>query len=72
MFVYDVLEEEEKARIDIDDFKNLTKEEKSEIRKLKNKYLPYDEPLCKVTFDKLKLPENQYFSVSSFQQSTVG
>ena len=41
------------------DFKNLSKEDKAEIRKLKNKYFPYDEPLCKVTFEKLKLPENQ-------------
>lgn len=62
VFVYDVLDEEEKAKIDIEDFKDLSKEEKSEIWKLKNKYLPYDEPLCKVTFEKLKLPENQQLS----------
>jgi len=62
VFVYDVLEEEQKAKIDIEDFKNLSKEDKSEIRKLKNLYLPYDEALCKITFEKLKLPENQQLS----------
>ena len=29
---------------------------------MKNLYLPYDEALCKVTFEKLKLPENQQLS----------
>jgi CRISPR-associated endonuclease/helicase Cas3 len=62
VFVYDILEQEEKAKIDVEDFKGLSKEDKTEIRKLKNKYLPYDEPLCKVTFEKLKLPENQQLS----------
>ena len=51
IFVYDVLEEEEKARISVDDFKDLSKEDKAEIRKLKNKYLPYNEILCQVTFE---------------------
>ncbi|MEZ4884647.1 MAG: CRISPR-associated helicase Cas3' [Chitinophagales bacterium] len=62
VFVYHVLEEEEKAKIEVEDFNNLSKEDKAEIRKLKNKYLPYDEALCKVTLEKLKLPENQQLS----------
>lgn len=62
VFVYDVLEEEEKAKIDIENFKNLSKEDKTEIRKLNNLYLPYDKALCKVTFEKLKFPENQQLS----------
>ncbi len=59
VFVYDVLKEEERAKIDIQEFKGLSKEDKTEIQKLKNLYLPYDETLCKVTFEKLKLPENR-------------
>lgn len=62
VFVYDILEEEERAKINVENFENLSKEDKSEIRKLTNKYLPYDEPLCKVTFEKLKLPKNQQLS----------
>lgn len=62
VFVYDVLDEEEKAKIDITDFNALSNEDKNEIWKLKNKYLPYDETLCKVTFEKLKLRENQHLS----------
>lgn len=62
VFVYDVLKEEEKAKINVEDFENLSNEDKKEIRKLKNLYLPYEASLCKVTFEKLKLPENQQLS----------
>lgn len=43
-------------------FQNLSKEEKSEIRKLNNKYLPYSSALCKITYQKLELTENQQLS----------
>ena len=59
IFVYDVLDEEEKAKIEIEDFSNLSEDDKKEIRKLKNKYLPYPKLLCEATLKKLKLPENQ-------------
>ncbi len=59
VFVYDVLSIEERLQIEETDFRNLSKEDKKEIRKLQNKYLPYDEGLCKTTLEKLKLPGNQ-------------
>ncbi len=62
IFIYDVLEEEEKAQIDVKDFENLSKEDKSELRKLKNKYLPYDKLLSEETFKKLKLPQNRHLN----------
>ncbi|MEW4923157.1 CRISPR-associated helicase Cas3' [Algibacter sp. 2305UL17-15] len=60
VFVYDVLEEEEKAKIDVKDFKNLSKEDKTEIRKLKNLYLPYKKDLCIKTLE--------YLSQKKYQQ----
>lgn len=59
VFVYDVLEVEEKAKIEVEDFDDLSKEDKVEIWKLKNKYLPYEEELCTTTFEKLKVEANQ-------------
>lgn len=59
IFVYDVLSVEDKARIEEADFENLSKDDKAEIRKLQNFYLPYDKDLCRLTFEKLKTPENQ-------------
>lgn len=62
VFVYDVLDEEEKAKIEVEDFENLSQDDKKEIRKLKNKYLPYEKALCKNTFEKFRLQENQKLS----------
>lgn len=51
VFVYDVLNIEEKDLIS--ELKQ-TDEDKQEIRKLNNKYLPYDKELCCTTFQQLK------------------
>lgn len=59
VFVYDVLEEEEKAKIEVEDFKNLSKEDKAEIRRLRNKYLPYKEKLCVKTLKYLSQEKYQ-------------
>jgi len=59
IFVYDVLSVEEKAKIAETDFEDLSKEDKQEIRNLKNLYLPYEALLCKTTLAKLKNPNNQ-------------
>lgn len=51
VFVYDVLNIEEKDLIS--ELKQ-TDEDKKEIRKLNNRYLPYDKDLCCTTFQQLK------------------
>ena len=50
IFVYDVLniEEKEKIKIETED-----KEDKAEIKKLNNKYLPYDQKLCEKSLNEL-------------------
>jgi len=50
IFVYDVLDLTEKEKISIEADNN---EDKNEIRKLKNKYLPYDEKLCQKSLTEL-------------------
>ena len=51
IFVYDVLNIEEKERISE---LEQTDEDKQEIRKLNNKYRPYDKDLCNTTIQQLK------------------
>lgn len=51
IYIYDVLKTEEKELINI---KAESKEDKAEIRKLNNKYLPYDKEVCKITLSVLK------------------
>ena len=51
IFIYDVLDVEEKDKITIEP---TTKEDKAEIKALKNRYLPYDEPLCQETLNHLE------------------
>lgn len=51
IFIYDVLEIEEQNQINID---TETKEEQDEIRKLNNKYLPYNADDCRKTIAELK------------------
>lgn len=51
VFVYDVLNLEEKDRISE---LEQTDDDKQEIRKLNNKYLPYDKDLCCTTLQQLK------------------
>lgn len=50
IYVYDVLDLEEKERITIE---SENKEDKEEIRKLNNKYLPYEKELCKSSLTEL-------------------
>ncbi|HRO86215.1 MAG TPA: CRISPR-associated helicase Cas3' [Niabella sp.] len=54
IFIYDVLEPTEKEKILIE---AESKEDKVEIRKLNNKYLPYDATLTQKTFKELKKHE---------------
>lgn len=51
IFVYDILEleEREKLEIETDD-----EQEEKQKRAINNKYLPYDPSLCKITLEKLK------------------
>lgn len=51
IYVYDILNLEEKEKLNIvtDD-----KQELAQIRKINNKYLPYNKSLCEITFKKLK------------------
>ncbi|MBB3837837.1 CRISPR-associated endonuclease/helicase Cas3 [Runella defluvii] len=51
VFIYSLLEVEEKERIKLEPE---NKEDKTEIAKLNNKYLPYDKDLCEKTFTELK------------------
>lgn len=50
IFIYDVLEPAEREKIIVE---AVSKEDKEEIRKLNNKYLPYDASDCKKTLDEL-------------------
>ncbi len=59
IFVYDVLNLEEQAKVKESDFDKLTKEDIKEIRKLKNLYLPYKEELCITTLEYLSQKEYQ-------------
>ena len=49
--VYDILEVEERERLEIE---TSDKEELAQIRAINNKYLPYDKQLCEATLEKLK------------------
>jgi CRISPR-associated endonuclease/helicase Cas3 len=49
--VYDILELEEREKIEIE---TSDKEELAQIRAINNKYLPYNKQLCEVTLKKLK------------------
>ncbi|WP_116874136.1 CRISPR-associated helicase Cas3' [Terrimonas sp.] len=51
IYIYDVLEIEEKEKLTIEPE---DKEDKDEIRKLNNQYLPYKADVCKKTFDELQ------------------
>jgi len=51
IFIYDVLDIQEKEKISIE---VETQEDKDEIRKLNNKYLPYDKTVCEKTFSELQ------------------
>ena len=51
IYVYDILELEERERLEIE---TSDKEELAQIRAINNKYLPYDKQLCEVTLEKLK------------------
>jgi len=51
IFVYDVLGLDEKELINIE---GTTDEDKSEINRLKNKYLPYDESICQRSLEAIK------------------
>jgi len=51
IFIYDILEIEEKEKVQIDPE---SKEDKAEIRRLNNKYLPYERDLCQSTFSALE------------------
>lgn len=51
IFIYDVLNIQEKEKILIEPE---TQEDKDEIRKLNNKYLPYEKSLCEKTFSELQ------------------
>lgn len=50
IFVYDVLNLEEKEKITI---VTEDKEDKAEIRRLNNKYLPYNKKLCEISFSEI-------------------
>ncbi len=51
IFIYDILEIEEKERIQLEPE---TKEDRDEVRKINNKYLPYEKDVCVKTFVELK------------------
>lgn len=51
VFIYDILDIQEKEKIIIEPE---TQEDKDEIRKLNNKYLPYEKALCEKTFAALQ------------------
>ncbi len=51
IFVYDILELEEREKLEIE---AVNKEEVEQKKAINNKYLPYDPLLCKITFEKLK------------------
>lgn len=51
IFIYDILEIDEKEKIKIEPG---NREDKDEIRKLNSKYLPYDIKVCEKTYDELK------------------
>lgn len=51
IYIYDVLKTEEQELINI---KTENKEDKAEIQKLNNKYLPYDKEICETTLSVLK------------------
>jgi CRISPR-associated endonuclease/helicase Cas3 len=55
VFIYDVLQVEEKEKIQIEPE---SLEDKAEIRKLNNKYLPYEKELCQATFQALQGCQN--------------
>jgi CRISPR-associated endonuclease/helicase Cas3 len=51
IFVYDILELDEREKLVIE---AADKEEERQKKAINNKYLPYDSSLCKLTFEKLK------------------
>lgn len=51
MYVYDILELEEREKLEIE---AENEEEENQKRAINNKYLPYDKTLCKLTLEKLK------------------
>jgi len=61
IFVYDILELEERERLEIE---TSDKVELAQIRAINNKYLPYDKTLCEITLEKLKSTSyiNQFIS----------
>lgn len=50
IFIYNILDEEDKVELET----ALNDEDKKEIRRINNKYLPYPEDVCKRTFVELK------------------
>ena len=56
VFIYDILEIEEKEKIKIEPD---NQEDKDEIRKLNNKYLPYDSMVCMKTYNELNKTNNE-------------
>lgn len=53
IYIYEVLDVEEQSQVTVD-ITTLDKEERQEIKKLNNKYLPYDSEECRKTFVELK------------------
>lgn len=51
IYVYDILELEEREKLEIE---TANEEEVKQKKAINNKYLPYDPSLCKITFEKLK------------------
>lgn len=51
IFIYDILDIQERERISIEPE---AQEDKDEVRKLNNKYLPYDKPVCDKIFAELQ------------------
>ncbi len=51
IFVYDILEQEEREKLEIE---TNDEEEEKQKRAINNKYLPYDKSLCELTLEKLK------------------
>jgi CRISPR-associated endonuclease/helicase Cas3 len=51
IFVYNILELEEREKLEIE---TANKEEEKQKRAINNKYLPYEPSLCKLTFEKLQ------------------
>jgi len=68
IFVYDVLDLTEKEIINIEADKN---EDKNEIRKLKNRYLPYDEKLCEKSLTELSKYNSLDENISNELVNTV-